>query len=99
MLRRIFTDKKVIDAMEETENWCEVVYKLMSDNPKQVTPLSLPLMDRHTSKYIADFQKHGYLEFFWCLCKFGFTPEVIVANWLVCGDWEVIPYILLTCIS
>jgi len=97
VLRQIFKDEQVIDAMEETENWYEVVYNLMSDNPsKQVTPLSLERLDRHMSKYIADFQKHGYLKFFLCLYEFGFTPEVIVANWLVCGDWEVLPYILLT---
>jgi len=96
VLRRIFTDEEVIDAMEETEDWCEVVYKLMSDNPKQVTPLSLQRMDQHTSKYNEDFQKHGYLKFFLCLYEFGFIPKVIVANWLVCSDWEVLPYNLLT---
>ena len=97
LLRRIFTDEKVINAMEETENWCEVVYELMSGNPSnQVTPLSLQQMDRHITKCIADFEKRGNLNFFLCLYKFGFTPEVIVANWLVCHDWEVLPYNLLT---
>ena len=82
--------------MEETEDWCEVVYKLMWDNRKQVTPLSLQRMDQDTSKCFEDFEKNGYLKFFLCLYNYGFTPVVIVANWQVCDDWEKLPYDLLT---
>ena len=96
VLRRIFRHKKVLDAIEETENWCEVVYKLMSDNPKQVTPLSLQRMDEYTRECIKNFEKNGVLKFFLCLYNYGFTPGFIVANWRVCDDWEKLPYDLLT---
>jgi len=99
LLRRIFKDEDLIDAMEDTEDWCEVVYKLMGDNRKQVTPLSLQRMDHDTSKYIEDFQKNGVRKFFLCLYEYGFTPEVIVDYCRVCPDWEVLPYILLTSIG
>jgi len=64
VLRQTFMDEQIGDAMEETEDWYEVVYKLMSDNPSNhVMPLSLERMDRQMSKYITDCQKHGYLKF------------------------------------
>jgi len=97
ILHQTFTDEQIGDAIEEAHDWCEVVYALMSHNPSNmVTPLSLERMDQQMSKYIVYFETHGYMKFFLCLYAFGFTPEAIIASWLVCSDWELLPYNLLT---
>jgi len=96
LLRRIFKDEQVIDAMEESENWCEIVYVLMSDNPlHKVLPFSLERTHGYTRNHINKMEKDGNLDFFLCLYQFGFSPKDIIDDWLVCKDWDVLPYNML----
>ena len=97
VLRQKFTDAQVQDAMEECPKWSDVVYYLMTQNsPHREDSIFMKPLDGQLLRYTARFEEDGCLQFYETLYAFGFTSQAIISNWMVCADWKLIPYNLLS---
>jgi hypothetical protein len=97
VVRQKFTDAQVQDAIEECRQWSDVVYYLMAQNSShREDSIFMKPLDGELLRYTARFREDGCLQFFETLYAFGFTSQAIISNWMVCADWKLIPYNLLT---
>ena len=95
-LRQKFTGAQLVDAIEDCDQWCNVVYYMMTEfQAHRVTLYQAGPIDGDVQKYIEMFHADGTSRFFNTLHAFGFTPQAIVASWQACPDWKLIPYNLL----
>jgi len=91
-----FAHEQVIYAMENSEDWFEVPYKLMwMYQSKHTTPSSARDMDQTMQRFLAQIARDNCSKLFHCLCAFGFTPQSILDNFLVCENWSLLPYNML----